>query len=403
MEKSMKKAIMYGAGSIGRGFIGALFTKIGYEVVFVDVNDEVVNTINREKTYPQIIMERNQRTNWITNIRAVDGKDTFAVVNEIATADLMATAVGAHILEKIAPIIADGLVKRWEIDPERTLDILICENLMDADVILRDALLKYLPEEYHGAMKEKLGIVETSIGRMVPPADPASIPADEHPLAVRVEAYDYLPVDKAAFKGEIPAYEKIVPYEPFHYYLERKLYIHNMAHVVVAFLGRRMGATLIDEAAADPSVQKIITGCMTESAATLSEKYQVPYYDLHLHIENLVYRFQNIYLKDTIDRVARDPMRKLQPKDRLVGAARTCEEMGKRPIYLAFAIALALSFFDTDDLVGFLEEVCKIDREEQLSKDVLYFYEVLMDDGVTVYDCLTKIEMYRNDVIGSMV
>lgn len=399
----MKKAIMYGAGSIGRGFIGALLTKVGYEVVFVDVNDQVVSMINTEKMYPQIIMDRDQRTNWITNIRAVDGKDTFAVEAEIATADLMATAVGANILEKIAPIIANGLVKRWEADPERPLDILICENLMDADAILRDALLKHLPDAYHGVMEEKLGIVETSIGRMVPPADPASIPVDEHPLAVRVEAYDFLPVDKAAFKGEIPAYEKIVPYEPFHYYLERKLYIHNMAHVVVAFLGRRMGATLIDEAAADPSVQKIITGCMTESAATLSEKYQVPYYELHLHIENLVHRFQNIYLKDTIDRVARDPMRKLQPKDRLVGAARNCEEMGKRPFYLAFAIALALSFFETNDPVGFLEEVCHIDRKEQLCKDVLYFYDVLMDEDVTVYDCLTKIEEYQNQVVGSMV
>lgn len=399
----MKKAIMYGAGSIGRGFIGALLTKVGYEVVFVDVNDQVVSMINTEKMYPQIIMDRDQRINWITNIRAVDGKDTFAVEAEIATADLMATAVGANILEKIAPIIANGLVKRWEADPERPLDILICENLMDADAILRDALLKHLPDAYHGVMEEKLGIVETSIGRMVPPADPASIPVDEHPLAVRVEAYDFLPVDKAAFKGEIPAYEKIVPYEPFHYYLERKLYIHNMAHVVVAFLGRRMGATLIDEAAADPSVQKIITGCMTESAATLSEKYQVPYYELHLHIENLVHRFQNIYLKDTIDRVARDPMRKLQPKDRLVGAARNCEEMGKRPFYLAFAIALALSFFETNDPVGFLEEVCHIDRKEQLCKDVLYFYDVLMDEDVTVYDCLTKIEEYQNQVVGSMV
>ena len=68
------KAVMYGAGSIGRGFIGALFSEIGYEVVFIDVNDDVIHLINKEKTYPQIIMNEEQPVHWIKNIRAVDGK-----------------------------------------------------------------------------------------------------------------------------------------------------------------------------------------------------------------------------------------------------------------------------------------------------------------------------------------
>ena len=71
----MKKAVMYGAGSIGRGFKGALFSEIGYEVVFIDVNDDVIQLINQEKTYPQIIMNQEQPVHWIKNIRAVDGKD----------------------------------------------------------------------------------------------------------------------------------------------------------------------------------------------------------------------------------------------------------------------------------------------------------------------------------------
>lgn len=143
----MKKFVMYGAGSIGRGFIGALFSQIGYEVVFIDVNDEVIRLINSEKTYPQIIMNKEQPVHWIKNIRAVDGKDPDAVSNEIANADIMATALGAAVLEKVAPVIAQGLLKRWENDPSKTLDILICENLMDADVLLKKYLLNALPED----------------------------------------------------------------------------------------------------------------------------------------------------------------------------------------------------------------------------------------------------------------
>ena len=173
------KAVMYGAGSIGRGFIGALFSEIGYEVVFIDVNDDVIHLINKEKTYPQIIMNEEQPVHWIKNIRAVDGKDSEAVSNEIADADIIATALGAAVLEKVAPVIAQGLLKRWEKESSNTLDILICENLMDADVLLRDYLLKALPEDKHALFEKNVGLVETSIGRMVPPADPDLIPEDE--------------------------------------------------------------------------------------------------------------------------------------------------------------------------------------------------------------------------------
>lgn len=371
------KAVMYGAGSIGRGFIGALFSKIGYEVVFIDVNDRVIELINQEGCYPQIIMNERQDVNWITNIRAVDGKDEDAVIQEIKTADIMATAVGASILERIAPLIAKGLMARWDEKPECPLDILICENLMDADKLLLKKLKTLISEPYLSLMKRKLGLVETSIGRMVPPADPAAIDPKEHPLAVRVEAYDYLPVDRAAFKGTIPQYEKIVPYEPFHYYLERKLYIHNMAHVTTAYLGQRKGAVHIDEAANDIGIQKIVMGCMTESALMLFQKYDVDYIELQKHMDDLIWRFQNRYLKDTVERVVRDPIRKLQPSDRLVGAARACEEQGITPVYLAFAIALAVSALESDDVGSVLENVCLIKKEEKLHQRVMYFYQKL--------------------------
>ena len=48
----MKKFIMYGAGNIGRGFIGQTFSDAGYKVGFIDINQEVIGRLNADKSYP---------------------------------------------------------------------------------------------------------------------------------------------------------------------------------------------------------------------------------------------------------------------------------------------------------------------------------------------------------------
>ena len=47
----MQRAIMIGAGNIGRGFIGALLAKSGYQVLFADVNQSIIDAINEKKQY----------------------------------------------------------------------------------------------------------------------------------------------------------------------------------------------------------------------------------------------------------------------------------------------------------------------------------------------------------------
>ena len=162
------KAVMYGAGNIGRGFIGALLSQIGYEVVFIDANVSIVNLINEKKKYVQEIVGDKPEEILITGVRAVNGTDRAAVAAEIADADILATALGAAVLPKVVPIIADGLEQRWQNNPDNKLDLLICENLMNADRYLNDLLKKELNAPYDTLMDANLGLVETSIGRMVP-------------------------------------------------------------------------------------------------------------------------------------------------------------------------------------------------------------------------------------------
>jgi mannitol-1-phosphate 5-dehydrogenase len=195
----MKKAVMYGAGNIGRGFIGQLFSESGYEVVFVDINPVVTERINADRSYPiRIVDDDTYNEVIIKNVRAIEGTDLEAVQTEIAEADIMATAVGVNVLEKIARPVALGLRRRWQVGNTTPLNILICENLLDAHHYLEGLIKRELEEDEKKLFDERVGLVETSIGRMVP------IMTEEmqegNPLRIYVEKYCELPVDKNAFK-----------------------------------------------------------------------------------------------------------------------------------------------------------------------------------------------------------
>ena len=129
-----KRAVMYGAGNIGRGFIGMLFSASGYEVTFIDVDEAVVGELQRKKRYPLRYVESSGYEDvWVEPVLAVNGNDREQTAQVIAECDIMATAVGSRVLSLIVSNIVAGLRKRWTLgDKTRTLNILICENLMDS-------------------------------------------------------------------------------------------------------------------------------------------------------------------------------------------------------------------------------------------------------------------------------
>ncbi len=327
------KAVMYGAGNIGRGFIGQLLSQSGYEVAFVDVAEPVIEQLNRQHQYPvRILYGDRYEESMVQNVSCVDGKDTGAVAEAIAEADVMATAVGVNILKFIIGNIAAGLKKRWQDPTKAPLNIIICENLIGADAYLKGEVAKLLNDEEKKLLDEKVGFVEASIGRMVP------VQTDEmkgdNPLRVCVESYGVLPVDKAAFKGEIPPIQNMLPFTPFAFYIERKLFIHNMGHAFCAYLGSLMGVEYIWQAIADPTVELLVQRAMQQSAIGLSVKHGVPYGELNDHVLDLLNRFGNKQLGDTVKRVGNDLNRKLNPNDRILGALNLCLSQGVLPKYI---------------------------------------------------------------------
>lgn len=343
-----KQAVMYGAGNIGRGFLGQLFHMSGYETTFVDVNEAVVERLNREHQYPVYVTDGDRYRVWrVTDVSAVNGRDVDAVANAIANADVMATAVGVNVLPHIAAPLAAGIRQRWKRGVTAPLNIIICENKIEADRYLAALIKEHLDAEETAYFERFVGLVEPSIGRMVP-ATPREI-AEKEPLAVCVEPYCELPVDRDAFVGEIPPIANLAPFSPFDFHIRRKLYMHNMSHALTAYLGTLRGDTYIWEAVCDPEIRSLAKAALDEISEALSKEYNVPTEDLHAFSDELLTRYENRLLGDTVLRVGRDTKRKLAANDRFVGAIRLCQKHGIHPTHILTGLAAGLRFAPAGD------------------------------------------------------
>ncbi len=398
---------MYGAGNIGRGFIGQQFYEAGYEVVFIDVNQAVIEALNEAGRYPiKIVSNKHKEDVWVENVSAIDGRDLDLVAQTIAQADLMATAVGVNVLPHIMEAIAKGLKQRWLVNNYEPLNILLCENLIHADDFVLNELKNWLDIDDMKLVEAYVGLVTTSIGRMVPVMSEER--SNGNLLSIWVEPYCQLPVNKDAFKGQIPDIATLVPYSPFEYYVEKKLFVHNMGHAMTAYLGQLGGYTYIWEAIKDPNIKMIVLKAMQESAIALARKYDQPLDGLLQHVDDLLYRFANPYLGDTIARVGKDPIRKLRTNDRLIGAAKCCLDQGVYPVYISFGVGAALLFEDAEDaaLSGLKERVkdqgietviadtfC-IDEKDWLMNAVVGDYNDLLK-GIPFIDLLVELEYQK--------
>lgn len=385
------KAVMYGGGNIGRGFIGALLSQSGYHVTFIDVAEPVVSELNARNCYPlRFVSNEGREDVTVKNVSAVNGNDTAAAAHAIAECDIMATAVGARILRFIVPNIVAGLRERWA-NGGAPLNIIICENLNDANKIVEGMIKEQLTPEEIEFFDAKVGLVEASIGRMVPVQTDEM--KDGEPLRVCVERYGFLPVDKAAFKGDVPEIKNMVPFEPFDFFVKRKLFVHNMGHATTAYLGGLKGNEFIFEAIDDPDVRIIVQNAMLESAQALVKHYGVDMNWMLGHIGDLLGRFTNAALKDTCARVGGDPARKLSPSDRMVGSMSLAMAEGITPAYIAAGAAAGLKrYLDENSIAQEKElalktfcELSQLSSDSGLTSMVMGYYDMIIS-GCSIAD-----------------
>ncbi len=343
------KLVLFGAGKIGRSFIGQLFARGGYEVVFIDVFKPVIDELNLRHSYNVVVKSETESIIQVNNVRGVFGGDEQQVIREIASAQILAVSVGLNGLKAIIPLIARGLENRYNQEGAAPLDIIIAENLRNAAEYMDSELKKLLPQGY--PLHERVGLIETSIGKMVPIMLRKEMEADI--LQVFAEPYNTLILDKKAFKNPIPQIEGLAPKDNMKAWVDRKLFIHNLGHATTAYLGFLYNpqATYLWEILSDDTIRIRVRQTMLQAANILLTKYpgEFTLEGLTDHTDDLIRRFQNKALGDTIFRVGCDLNRKLSAEDRLAGAVHLAIEVNLPYDLILFGLVAGFHFRAPDE------------------------------------------------------
>lgn len=371
-------AVHFGAGNIGRGFIGLLLHEAGHDLVFVDVNAPLIAAITAADSYQVIEIGPGGRQHTVTGFTAIDSAaDRPAAVAAVAAADLATTAVGPTVLRFIAPIIADALRARApELAP---LIVMACENALQATDLLRAEITTQLadaPEALARAI-----FANTAVDRIVPTADPGD------GLDVRVEPFCEWAIESAPFGDALPSIPNTHFVADLAPYIERKLFTVNTGHATCAYLGFAAGHHFVHEAIADPAVRAGVVAALEETSRLLVLRHGFEAAVQDAYRATALERFANAALADPVTRVGRQPLRKLSRHERFIEPAAALAEVGIEPVGLLVAIGAALYFRADDDAES-------LELAERLAADTApHLVESVMgvSPGHSLFDPLVRV------------
>ncbi len=384
-------AVHFGAGNIGRGFIGNLLYHSGYETCFIDVNNEMIDLLNAKKEYRVVLADPSQEEAVIKNVRAINSKtNPEEVMEAIAKADLLTTAIGPTTLPLISSLLADGLRKRIE-KSEKPLNIIACENMIGGSTLLKEKVYEGLTEEEKSLFDQRFGFPDAAVDRIVPNQ------VNEDKLMVKVEPFYEWVVEETKLVGEKPEIKGITYVPELVPYIERKLFTVNTGHALAAYLGYHFGIETINSAMDHIQIREMVEGALKESGEFLVNKYKFEP-DAHAkYIQKIIQRFSNPFITDEVTRVGRSPIRKLGPNDRLVSPARQYADLtGKEPVYLEKGIAAALLYdFQGDEdavqvqktineqgIEATIREYTKLDATIPLFNGIVEQYQQLRNEKI---------------------
>jgi mannitol-1-phosphate 5-dehydrogenase len=375
--------VQWGAGNIGRSFIGQVFARSGYGVTFIDIDTPLIERLNQSHSYDVIVVsQEGEERLTINGVQAIHGSNQKLVNEAILTADLLSVSVGKQILPRIAGQLATALQHRKKHRPDKPLNIIIAENIHEGGIFLREILSRHISS--WSDFENYIGLVETSIGKMVP------LQTSKDPLVMLAEPYNALIVDRDGFIGPIPTCPFLQPVSPIAAYVDRKLYIHNLGHATAAYIGytKHPETTSLAEVLDDETVRNKTGLAMREASRILQEKYPGVFtaQELDEHIQDLIHRFRNKALGDTVYRVGRDLVRKLRYDDRLMGAIIAAEQLNIPWTSIGEAYLAGLDFRATGPSgMMFPMDAQLVQDLQKLSwKDKILTVSALRDSGTTM-------------------
>lgn len=371
----MKKALHFGAGNIGRGFIGKIISEAGYEVIFADVNSQVIEQLNKDNEYEVEVVGENSKTDIVKNVKGIMSNNIEKVKQAGAEVSLITTAVGPNVLKIIAGSFAEIIKERKNKAVKEKLNIIACENMVKGTTFLKENIFEHLDNEEKQYADEYIGFPDSAVDRIVPPVNAEG---KKSTYVVVEEFYEWI-VDRELIKGDLEL-EGMIKVDNLMAYIERKLFTLNTGHAITAYAGKLKNYKTIDESILDKDIRLLVKGAMGESGEVLIKRYSFDRETHQKYIEKIIKRFENIYLKDDVERVGRQPIRKLGKNERLIKPLLGTLEYNLPNENLITGIASALKFQGSDEESIKLNELIKEKGMRETLKEIT---ENSLDESTT--------------------
>jgi mannitol-1-phosphate 5-dehydrogenase len=374
---SEPSVVIFGAGSIGRSLLAELTSAAGRRPVLVEPNAALVAALGAAGRFEVRLVGQAPEVRTVSDFDVLHSRESREVGQRLRQCEFAATAVGGENLPALAPMLAEALKERTA-----PLNILLCENWPHADRTLSAALAS------NGADAAGYRCVQCSVERMARGVQGS--------VDVFAESVQTVYVDSTTWAGPKPEIPGLLFTDAIDAFYARKIYTNNAGHALLAYLGAARNCRFLYEALALPEVRRDLLALLDLAGQTLVRKFAMDPQDMRRHLDTLVaFRFADQNLADTVARVARDPIRKLGPHDRLVGLIRLLQGYGLPTAPVSLVIAAALRYNSPDDSVSVtlqqkiaadgpgvvLQTVCGLAPQETCYREVLDFFEQIKHGG----------------------
>lgn len=338
------KAVHFGAGNIGRGFIGETLADNGFQITFIDVNSVIIDQLNSGNSYTIQLANDAQTKIKVENVNGINNsKDPGEAAAAIATADIVTTAIGPKILPIIAPLIAQGIANRFKAGNSKKIGVIACENMIGASQMLKKYVYENLDPTVKKFADENIGFPNAAVDRIVPRQK------NVDPLFVTVDEFKEWVIDQSQMKNpqlKLKTVHYAADLEPF---IERKLFSVNTGHATVAYTGKYEGYSDINSAIADPIVLDQLKAVLKETGDLLIAKWHFDPEQHKAYQMSIIKRFQNKHLSDDIARVGRNPIRKLSYNERFIQPIREAKALNLKYTALLDTVGKIFTFDQAED------------------------------------------------------